>query len=215
MRTRYAINDAGELVSRDGHVLGRLTSITLETLPPTPPLPTGGEPTTTTTTPVVPTEVEQVWMTYALLLKVRRDRDAGDVATIRAALKVASVAECQLAIAGCSVSEWHMGRDPQTKGKSYKQLSQILKGKRGGRTTREQISFFIDIANAQGVTGEGAVAVDRAKLSRAKQSVMTAWEFPADERAYQAGLLARAWLFGNGIEVVETANGKPSFKVAA
>jgi hypothetical protein len=36
-----------------------------------------------------------------------------------------------------------MGRDPRTNGKSYKQLSQSLKGKRGGRTTREQIDLFL------------------------------------------------------------------------
>jgi hypothetical protein len=176
------------------------------------------------TTPVVPaptllpSPVEEVWATYAKTMKVRRVMDRDDRQTIVAALKVATVPECQRAIAGCSASDWHMGRDPQTGGRSYKQLTQILKGKRGGRTTREQIDFFIEIADKAGIGSEGVVPVDPAKLSRAKQAVMTAWEFPADDHHAAAGALAREWLAEHGV-IVEMSGGglelgRPTFRSA-
>lgn len=224
MRTRFSVNAAGELEARDGTILGRLTSITLETpssetpsLLPTPlnPSPTGKEKTT----PVVPAELtllptpaEQVWSTYVEVMKPRRTTmDNADCATILRALQFVTVAECQRAILGCFASDWHMGRDPQTAGKSYKQLSQILKGKRGGRSICEQIEFFIEIADKAGIESPGVASVDRLKLSRAKQSVMTAWEFPADVYAEARGAEALIWLADNGIEVY-TVDGRPSFR---
>jgi hypothetical protein len=167
---------------------------------------------------LLPSPVVEVWATYAETMKVRRVMDAGDRQTIVAALKVATVPECQRAIAGCSASDWHMGRDPQTAGKSYKQLSQILKGKRGGRTTREQIDFFIEIADKAGLGSEGVLPVDPVKLSRAKQAVMTAWEFPADDHHAAAGAEAREWLAQHGVVVEMNGGGlelgRPTFRSA-
>lgn len=217
MRTRYTINDRGELEARDGTVLGRVVAVTIEGSPHTP-LPTGEEKTTTA--PVAPTLLPspavEVWQTYVEVIKPRRaDFDAGSRQTINQALKVRNVAECKRAIVGCSLSDWHMGRDPQTRGRTYKQLSQILKGKRGGRTTAEQIDFFIDIADKAGVGSEGVAAVDRQKLSRAKAAVITAWEFPGDDRLAATGDAARRWLAEHGITVEMTGtDGRPTFRRA-
>lgn len=227
MRVRYTINAEGDLVSRHGVVLGRIEAITVMhpgdvVEVPAPVKELGTEPMfpmPQMDLPQTDREVAtaDVWATYARVMKVRRVMDAGDVLTINAALKVASVEECQRAIAGCAASDWHMGRDPQTGGKSYKQLTQILKGKRGGRTTREQIDLFIEIADKKGAGSEGIDAVDQVKLSRHKSAVMTAWEFPADDRAAAAGDEARLWLDKHGVEVVMDSTpgpnlGKPSFR---
>jgi hypothetical protein len=172
-------------------------------------------------TPVAPTLLPSpavdVWSTYVSVMKPRRrELDPESRRIIKEALKVASVPECQRAIAGCSASDWHMGRDPQTRGRTYKQLSQILKGKRGGRTTREQIDFFIEIADKAGVASEGVPSADPAKLSRCKLAVMTAWEFPADEHAAAAGAEAREWLAEHGVTVEMNGGGlelgRPTFR---
>lgn len=230
-RTRYTVNADGDLVSREGVVLGKVVGITIEApktgsvaeiFPPDPPsfFPSGKG----TTAPVVPTlsllpsPAEEVWATYVAVIKPRRtDLTPDDRQTIGTALKVATVAQCQRAIAGCAASDWHMGRDPQTAGKSYKQLSQILKGKRGGRTTREQIEFFADIADAGGVGSEGVESIDRTKLSRHKAAVITAWEYPADDRAAAAGDVAREWLKANGVIVDPPRSplDPPTFRMAS
>lgn len=233
MRTRYVVNDRGELEARDGTVLGRVVSITIEG-PAVQPLscePVGtigvafsseekqgggvGEDLV-----LLPVPATEVWSTYVTVMKPRRtELDRESKRTIDMALKVATVGECQRAILGCAASDFHMGRDPQTRGKTYKQLSQILKGKRGGRSTREQIDFFIEIADKEGVTGVGMTAIDKAKLSRCKRAVMTAWEFPADDRAAEAGAEARLWLADHGIVVVMDGTGdnlgRPTFRGAS
>jgi hypothetical protein len=229
MRHRFVVNQKGELVARDGTVFGRIVSLTVEA-------PSGGtiggefltkdegdgggvgEEGETLT--LIPSPAVEVWTTYIETMKPRRrELDPASRRIINDALKVASVPECQRAIAGCAASDWHMGRDPQTHGRSYKQLSQILKGKRGGRTAREQIDFFIEIADAAGLASEGVQSVDPVKLSRCKLAVMTAWEFPADERAAAAGDEARRWLAAHGV-VVEMSGtgldlGRPTFKARA
>lgn len=227
MRTRYSINESGELEARDGTVLGRIVGITIESKSvgtigeafSSKENPHGGvgeiEPPT-----LLPTPVVEVWQTYVEIIKPRRtELDAGSRQTITQALKVRNVTECKRAIVGLSLSDWHMGRDPQTHGKSYKQLSHVLKGKRGGRTTAEQIDFFIDIADKAGVGSEGVPVVDHLKLSRAKAAVITAWEFPADERAAAAGDAARRWLGDHGIAVEMSGTGlelgRPTFRRTA
>jgi hypothetical protein len=226
VRQRFVVNDKGELEARDGTVLGRLVSLTIEG----PSVGTIGVGVLTddgSTTnrggvgeqnlALLPSPAEEVWSTYIETMNPRRrELDPDSRRIINDALKVASVPECQRAIAGCAASDWHMGRDPQTAGRSYKQLSQILKGKRGGRTTREQIDFFIEIADKAGVASEGVQSVDPVKLSRCKLAVMTAWEFPADERAAAAGDEARQWLAEHGVAVEMSGTGlelgRPSFR---
>jgi hypothetical protein len=94
--------------------------------------------------------IDHIWTHYANLMHVRRPRNADDVRIIRGALAVATPAECRLAIYGCSRADFHMKRGDSEgrSGPKYNKLSQILKGKRGGKTTREQIEMFVEIARA-------------------------------------------------------------------
>lgn len=234
MRRRFELRD-GLLVDRDGHVLGRLVSVTIaevdgSLLSEEKGGTTGGDEETSSTadcsSDVVgdpkkqdggvgegPSDVDRVWATYVLVMEPRRkELDPDSRKIIREALKVASVAECDTAIRGCKASAFHMGQNDRQR--KYNKLSQILKGKRGGRSTREQIDFFVEIADANGVTTAG-VAVDGAKLSRCKQAVMTAWEFPADDLAAAAGAEARLWLAENDIEVIAGPKGRPFFMFTA
>lgn len=227
MRRRFVLNADGDLEARDGTILGRVVGLTIDV---SQRGTIGGSFSLEKTTTVggglgeegsalLPSPVDEVWATYVEIIKPRRAKlDPDGRRVISDALKVATVPECQRAIAGCSQSDWHMGRDPQTRGSSYKQLSQILKGKRGGRTTREQIDFFIEIADRTGVGAGRGASVDPTKLSRCKQAVMTAWEFPADEHLAAAGAEAREWLAGHGVIVEMTGVGldlgRPSFRTA-
>lgn len=202
MRVRYTINKAGELVTKDGVSLGRITSITIERPEPVEPAATPAEEA------ALPSPVLAVWERYVAAMKPRhKTLDAERRRVIQGALKVATVEECQRAIAGCLASDWHMGRDPQTSGRTYKQLSHILKGKRGGRTTREQIDFFIELADR----ASGQPQVDAARLQRAKAAVLAAWEFPRDERAQVVGAAARKWLAEHGVDVLYSFNDRPTF----
>jgi hypothetical protein len=229
MRHRFVINDSGELVARDGTVFGRIVSLTVEapivgnigvkelTTNEGSTRGNTGERADAENLALLPSPAAEVWATYVETMRPRRQAlDPASRRIINDALKVASVPECQRAIAGCAASDWHMGRDPQTGGRSYKQLSQILKGKRGGRTTREQIDMFIELADEAGVASEGVQSVDPVKLSRCKLAVMTAWEFPADERAAAAGDEARQWLEQHGVVVEMNGTGlelgRPSFR---
>lgn len=139
---------------------------------------------------------------------------------IREALKVAgetneiteplALEECKLAITGCSKSDFHMGKaDPSRyrgRRRAYNEISNILKGKRGVRTTLEQIRFFVDIARSSG--DEVAVSsATGARLAAAKRDVLTAFEFPGDEMAQRRGEEARAWLVEQGWVIQPTPEG--------
>lgn len=147
---------------------------------------------------------------------------------IREALKVAgetnavnepaAVAECKAAIEGCAASDFHMGRaDPSRyrgRRRAYNDLSQILKGKRGGRTTREQIEFFGEIAKST-VTGPGVASATSARIVQAKRDVLDAHEFPGDESAQRRGEEARAWLTEQGWQIENDPTGRPQFRPPA
>lgn len=159
-------------------------------------------------------EVEQVWATYVDLMQPRRkDIDAEGRQIIRAALQVATVNECQGAIAGCRSSSFHMGQNDR--GKKYNALGQILKSKRGGRTTREQIDFFLDLADKSGAsTGSqsGVTSVDPATVRQAKRDVLDAWEFPGDPTVVKRGKESEEWLVEQGWRVErEAEGGQPTF----
>lgn len=148
--------------------------------------------------------VDDVWAHYVAVMRPRRvelDRESRSIIT--AALRVASAQECKDAIDGCAASDWHMGRDPRTGGKKYNALSQILKGKRPsergpGRTTREQIDLFLDVAAGSGA-GTGATSADAARVRSAKREVLDAAEFPGDPVVVRRGEEAAAWLAQHGI----------------
>jgi hypothetical protein len=139
--------------------------------------------------------------------------DAEGQRIIRDALKVATVQECQRAIIGCEASDFHMkrGRYAQRPGPKHNALSKILKGKRSGRTTREQIDLFLEIADRAGAASGGVPSADPAKVSQAKRDVLTAWEFPGDDHSVRRGEEAKRWLEIHGWQVEHNEDGRPRF----
>ena len=156
--------------------------------------------------------IEDVWATYVEVMEPRRrELDPESRRIIRDALKVADVAELKRAIVGNKASSFHQGANDS--GKKYNALSQILKGKRGGRTTREQIDFFIEIADKSGASNPGLPSVDQAKLASAKRWVLTAWEYPGNAQAQAASKEATEWLQEHGYAVEhDPADGRPIFR---
>lgn len=221
MKRRFAINDEGMLVDRDGVVLGRITAITIdvpkknadaaliaiaegETSTTAPPPPVGGSDGGEDS-------AMRVWMHYVEVMGPRRkqlDPDARRI--IRNALEVATADECVMAINGCRASAFHMGSNDR--GRPYNRLTHILKGKRGGRTTREQIDFFLDVAAKSGVQSDVS-SVDPARLAAAKRDVLDAHEFPGDEGAVQRGKASEEWLAQHGWKVIrDVPSGPPTFR---
>jgi hypothetical protein len=162
-----------------------------------------------------PDPVDAVWAAYVEEMAPRRsDLDPESRRIIRDALKLADVEECKRAIVGCRASAFHMGENDRRK--SYNALSQILKGKRGGRTTREQVDFFIEIADKSGAARAGVPSADPFKVQRAKADVIAAWEFPNDDRVAESARTAREWLARHGWLVeFRQSDGHPTFRRAA
>lgn len=141
----------------------------------------------------------EVWLVFKDTMKPRRaEPDADDLKTINAALKVRDVELCKKAIYGCAASDWHMGRDAQTKGKKYNKLSQILKGKRGGKTTGEQIDMFVEIAEKT-ERKSGVPSADSARIDRRKQEVRDMHAMAGDPTVVERGQRAEEWLRQLGI----------------
>jgi hypothetical protein len=210
MRQRFTVDELGRLVDRDGNVLGKLVSLTLES-----PRAAGTIGVAVSSgeqqglegeqTPLAPSEpsmqdpIDVVWAHYVEVMKPRkRELDAQGRAVIREALKVATVEECCGAIDGCKASSFHMGQNE--KRRKHNRLTNILKGATGqyrSRTTREQIDFFLDIAEKAGVRSglqSGVTSADPAKISRCKQAVLDARTFPGDGLVVRRGEEAARWL---------------------
>lgn len=157
--------------------------------------------------------VPLVWDHYCEVHQPRnKGLDPQARAIIRDALRVATVTECNGAIDGCFASRFHMGDNDRRK--KYNALSQILKGKRGGRTTREQIDFFLEIAEKSG-RESGVPSVDNERVRAAKREVLDAWEFPADEHVARRGTEARTWLESVGWKIEQDESGRPTFEAPA
>lgn len=91
---------------------------------------------------IVSSQIRHVWAFYVETMKPRRtELDPQTAQVIKDALKVANSEECIGAIRGCSKSSHHMGDNEH--GKKYNTISHILRGKRGIRTTREQIDLML------------------------------------------------------------------------
>lgn len=171
--------------------------------------------------------IAAVWQKYVEVMSPRRKTlDPEGRKIIREALKVAgetsdvaerrAVAECEQAIIGCSLSDYHMAReDPsryQTRRpKRYNKLSNILKGSATrGRTTREQLDYFIDIAE-KGRRESSVTSERNARIQQAKRVVLDAYEYPRDEHLQERRARAEAWLEQNGIRVEREVGGRPIF----
>lgn len=141
--------------------------------------------------------VLEVWQHYVAVMKPRSaGLDPQQRATIREALKVGTLTELKRCIDGCAASDFHMGKNDRRK--KYNSLTQILKAKRGGRTVREQIDFFLDLAEKSGVQS-GVPSAERGRLSSAKRDVLDALDFPSDERVQDRGRESEGWLRQQGI----------------
>lgn len=180
-KVRYNVNDDGMLVDRDGNVLGRLTSLTIDTAEKSEVAASSlgamgeqfglelgeGSKDEGPPTPSAVDSVDDVWEHYVATMQPRNTTlNPQERRLIREALKVATTDELKLAITGCRQSAFHMGQNDRNR--KYNRLSQIIKGRVGKETTRERIDYFIDIAvkagySLTGVAGsasEGWVDVD-------------------------------------------------------
>lgn len=160
--------------------------------------------------------IADVWSEYVRVMEPRKtDLDPGARTIIRDALKVADVDECKRAIRGCKASVFHMGDNDR--GKKYNALSQILKGKRGGKTTREQINMFLDIEESSGLSSQ-VPSGDVGKINGLKREIIDAWEFPGDDVLQERAQMARqrltdlGWIIGQDHERANSAShGFPTF----
>ncbi len=154
-------------------------------------------------------EVDEVWGSYVLLMQPT-STIAGEEERkiIRAALKVASVKECKEAIEGCRSSDYHMGNNPQ--GRKYNTLSHILRGKRGKRTTREQIDMLREIRDKAVAAGHAVVtSVDPAIVAQRKDDVRRGFRLKGDPEAQQRAEAAKKWLAEHGIPTEYKPDGYP------
>jgi hypothetical protein len=145
--------------------------------------------------PLTPTN--RIWSFYVETMKPRR-KELGpqERQVIERALKEATEEECIRAIRGCAKSRWHMGDNDH--GKKYNQLTNILKGKRNGRTLREQIDLMLDIdkANDSAELPSGELAEIEAAKRTIRQYAAYIGELPQRFVAE-----AREKLMAHGIEV--------------
>lgn len=222
MRRRFSIEN-GLLKDRDGNVLGEITSLTIDDSKATVDLvPVKDDEASTlglkgssffsegsrngekeegrsgtgsgTEQPFDP--VAEVWKHYVAVMKPRHTGlDAQTRAVIREALKVATVAECKGAIDGCATSDFHMGKNEHRR--RYNSPSQVLGGKRGRRTVRENIDFFLDLGQKSGLQ-PGVPSALNERVRRAKRAVLDAAEFPGDVHVVEQGRKARVWLESQG-----------------
>jgi hypothetical protein len=182
----------------DGKVIGRVVGLELELdelkLEEQTELATG---VATSYDPV-----REVWDHYVRVMRPRTTTlDPQVRAMIREALKVGTVSEWKRGIDGCAASDFHMGRNER--GKKYNRPSHIFKGKRGGRSTREQLDMFLDVLEEQerGGAQSGLSSASAARISRAKRDVLDAAEFPGDERVVARARESMEWLRQQGIRV--------------
>lgn len=155
----------------------------------------------------------EVWEHYVSVMRPRNvalDRQTRGV--IREALKVATLDECKLAINSCEASDFHMKRPGSGNDRrKFNSISHILKGKRGQRTTREQIDFFLDLAEKSGVQS-GLPSGDPARINGAKQDIRDAHEMPGDEHVVTRGKASEDYLTMLGWKINRDETGWPTFE---
>lgn len=156
-------------------------------------------------------QVDAVWTHYVAVMEPRQAL-AGEEERriIRAALRVASVDECNGAIDGCKASDWHMGANRRQR--KYNALSKILKGRRGMETTRERIDFFLDLAGTS-AGGASIPSADRAIVAQRQQDVQRGHRLADSPEAVEKAKRSEAWLRQRGIETVRReSDGYPTFR---
>lgn len=200
------LRDKAVLVDEHGREVGEIQSLRVRWYDEPEPVPAPPDKLME-----VAETVADVWNEYVRLLKPRNKAlGPEERRLILAALKVATADELKRAVLGCTKSEWHMNTHPETRGKNYHRLSNIIKGKKNGKTTREQIDFFLDIADKQ-PGGSRVTSAERARIDRAKRDVLDMLEFPNDEHVVRRGEEAKAWLQERNW-TVEIEGGSVSFR---
>jgi hypothetical protein len=155
-KVRYTVNEKGQLADRDGNVLGRLTSLTLDVANSGLPVGTTGvggseeQQEQKNSTPVAPKRsltdiaVEEVyghWLQRRPSKRRSADVPAGTARQIGRALKASyTVAELKAMIDALLDSEWHQARPETLK------LSTIFATKPGGRTFEDQLDYWLERA---------------------------------------------------------------------
>ena len=86
-------------------------------------------------------DIKEVFDHWCAVMKKNNAKFSEDRKTkIRARLKEDySVDQIKLGIAGCALSDWHMGRDARTNGKSYNDIKKICEN-------AEKLEWFIELA---------------------------------------------------------------------
>lgn len=224
MRTRYTINERGELQSRDGFVLGRLTSLTLEgNLPafagsPANSAGDGGSVRgaegvsavavensrgTEKNTPLSPLDesVARVWKRYVELIATERHTlNATRRRLIVNALNVRDEATVIRAIEGLRLSSWHNGENEQRR--KYLDIRYALKGNSArGESSEERIDRMAELAGAAPTRGR----VTEARIDEAKAVLRRGEEGRSRDEA-------TAFLRHHGIVVEVRSDGFPRFK---
>jgi hypothetical protein len=160
--------------------------------------------------------VPEVWATYVQHHKPRNtDLDLGGRAVIRDALKVANLDELKRAIIACASSDFHMGKNDRNR--KYNRLSQILKGKRGLKTTREQIDMFLDMETGSGLQSQ-VPSGSTERINSLKRTVIDAYDFPGDDPLQERNIVARqrltdmGWTIGQDMDRLNSVGqGFPTF----
>lgn len=217
MRVRLQIGKDRKLRDRHGKVYGEVVSMSVdidlaafadggkgadvEVDPPGLTLDVNDGAQTTLVARATREKFDPAFEVWAHYVQVMKPRDAGlhaqERKLINAALKVATIDECKRAIDGCYASDFHMKRNGKGASRKYNRISDILKGKQGKKTTREQIDMFLEIAERSGVKS-GVASVDPGRLRAAKRDVWDAQEFPGDARIVERAQVARQWLAEQG-----------------
>lgn len=155
MRTRYTVNESGELVSRDGAVLGKITSITVEapSAKPANSDPLGGtlggasvEDYSTTTKENPQTPADRVWAHYVNLFGTGYTLNPARKRIIKNALAVRPEERCIRAVSGLHTSPHHNGDNEQKI--KYLDIRYALKGNsRTGESVEERIDRMAGLAD--------------------------------------------------------------------
>lgn len=223
MKQRFTVNEKGLLEDRNGNVIGKLTSLTLEVPAPLPFAPDAegdnrgsavrDQQQTKEQTPRGPSEKqasedEDPVRTVFLHWCSATDRDPEKTEltpsrrrTIERALKEATTTECCHAIDG--LMKWRERKSGDT------QLSAVFQTRPGGRPLREQIEWWMGQhgdGSQAGVTSEEMV-----KINRAKDAITTAHDMPDSEQAQESAKRAKYWLRERGWKVELGPNGRPAF----
>lgn len=156
----------------------------------------GGEPMKLMDVPSTKdSDVEAVWAYYCdANTPVQTELTDSRRRLILAALKVATVDEIKLAIAGNRASSWHRERNRHA-------LGDVLRPNRQrGETIRDRIDRFH--ADAERAGHKGFAVRDRARVERAKDLIVYAADGEVSDTTRERVEAARAWLAEQGIETV-------------